>query len=148
MLLTRPEDALFEELEKIVQTLRYHLVEVNVRHKDGTAKVAVILWGDKGVGIDDCARVHRLILPRLEILFDQEDVVVEVSSPGLERGLKYVGELEIFKGKKAKILLEGASDWISGVLDGLVGDQLSLRTGEQTVGVPLEKISKAKLNDI
>ena len=148
MLLPSPQDPLFQEIETLVINHKMALLDFHVRKKDGIVKVGVVLWKDGGVGIDECSKIHRQLLPRFEIHFETENVFVEVSSPGLERNLKYDKELAIFKGKKIKILLQGASEWIQGVLDQVNDQVVVLKSDDKQIEIEKNKISKAKLNDI
>ena len=68
--------------------------------------MTVRVYVDKpgGVTLDDCSAVSRAI----EEVLDADDFipaayVLEVSSPGLERGLYSIQDFEKFAGKKAKV---------------------------------------------
>ena len=65
------------------------LLDVIVSSKQGPKKVTVILDGDQGITIEDCASVSRRLLKSLEEqgLMD-EGFSMEVTTPGLDHPLK------------------------------------------------------------
>ncbi|HEY8780979.1 MAG TPA: ribosome assembly cofactor RimP [Mucilaginibacter sp.] len=73
--------------EKVTAMGRPDLFIVDVKmHANG--KLIILVDGDKGVGIDDCAEISRYVGFRLE----EENVIetaynLEVSSPGIDRPL-------------------------------------------------------------
>ncbi|ADK81148.1 protein of unknown function DUF150 [Sediminispirochaeta smaragdinae DSM 11293] len=103
------------ELEPIIEGLGYKTVEVAAKKTGSRHHVSVIISGrDSGIGLTDCEKVHKAILPRLEILLDDRDIYVEVSSPGISRNLKCGAEFGIFVGSLVRLLLEGENEWIVG----------------------------------
>ncbi|MDR2097193.1 MAG: hypothetical protein LBP37_01565, partial [Spirochaetaceae bacterium] len=68
------------------------------------------------VSIDDCARVHRAILPRLELAFPKLDIYIEVSSPGIERKIKDGAEFAHYIGRPVSCYRTDISGWTSGIL--------------------------------
>ena len=66
------------------------LVEASIKGTDGSMKVTVLLDGDKGVNVDDCASVSRQLgnyLEENELFEDKYRLVV--SSAGIEQPLKF-----------------------------------------------------------
>src|ERR1700684_1279741 len=76
--------------EKIAEIQRPDLFLVDVKmHANG--KLIILLDGDKGIGIADCAAVSRYVGFRLEEESAIEDAYnLEVSSPGLDMPLTLV----------------------------------------------------------
>lgn len=148
MLLPDPDDKVFQALDALLKKMGLHLVELAVRTKNGNTKVQIVLFSPLGLSIDECSKAHRILIPHLEQLLENQDLYVEVSSPGLERGIKYLRELELYKGKKAKLLLEGMSEWTAGTLGGLSAGEITVETAEGPQVYSVGKISKARLFDI
>lgn len=97
-----------ERIEKIASdAAKENGVEFVHAEIAGTKKnmiVRVYIDKPEGITIEDCTAVSRDI----EAVLDADDFipsayVLEVSSPGLERGLYSVGDFEKFTGKKAKV---------------------------------------------
>jgi len=79
----------------------HFLVDVVVsKHKP--MKFTVILDGDNGITIDDCANVSREVNNSLESLIDDQ-YFLEVSTPGLDHPLKLKRQFEKNKNRKLKV---------------------------------------------
>ena len=97
---TRLDSALEGELEAAVADLGCELV--HAEWKGGTLRLYVDREG--GVRLEDCERVSRAVSPLLDALgFGSGRYVLEVSSPGLDRGLYKPKDFERFAGKLARI---------------------------------------------
>lgn len=84
--------AYYRECEPLVTGLGYSIVELQVFKRQETWQVKVVITGANGVGIDNCAKIHRALVTRLEVVLDSQDVYVEVASPGLDRIIKNAAE--------------------------------------------------------
>jgi ribosome maturation factor RimP len=100
----------------------------------------------EGVGIDDCAEVSRLLLPRLQTIEGLLDVSLEVSSPGIERTIRSAAEYELFLGRGVKILSGTDTEWFSGIIDRVEAGALWLKKGKERRGFALAEIRKARLD--
>lgn len=143
----------YTDCEPIVRGLGYALVELRVFRTNGTVQVrAVIAHADttdvSGIGVNDCAKVHRVLLPRLEALLQSPDIYMEVTSPGTERLIKNAAEFVFFKDKYVKVYDTAQSDWVSGKIVALTANELTLDINGTERGFPLEKIAKAKLLNV
>jgi ribosome maturation factor RimP len=148
MLLTDPDDPVFQDLDQFFRGLGHNLVDLGLRTKNGTTSVHIVLHSPSSLGIDDLTKAHRLLLPRLETLLQTEDLSVEVGSPGLERNIKYQRELGFYVGKKIRLYLAGASDWEEGLLTAFDRDTLTFETLTGARAVTIQQIHKAKLHDL
>lgn len=146
MILENEADPLFDDVARLSSSLGFSLLDLAVRKKDNRVMVSAVLTGPEGFGIDDCARVHRVVMPRLEVVFDQKDVYLEVSSPGLERMLRHQREFEAFEGKPLKYLLQGQSEWDGGVLVSVSPDTLVFQQGDHRHEIARKDVVKAKLD--
>ena|SRR3982751_5212549 len=112
--------------------------------------VRVFIDKDGGVSIDDCTAVSRTI----EAVLDADDFipsayVLEVSSPGLERGLYKLDDYRRFAGKKAKIKadtgIEGQTNFTGRIVD-VDGDEVVFEDKTRgIVHIPFSQIEKANL---
>ncbi|MCR5699341.1 MAG: ribosome maturation factor [Treponemataceae bacterium] len=142
----------YEDCNKIVEGLGYSLVSVKVTPMKGRTQVqAVIAFKDpsisEGIGIDDCAKVHRLLAPTMENLLSNQDVYMEVTSPGMERAIKNAAEFALFVKKNVKVYSVEKSDWIEGEIVCSDENQLTLKTASsnENLVIPYTTIAKAKL---
>lgn len=137
----------YNDCEPLVAGLGYRLVELVVFRKQASWQVKVVITGPEGVGIADCTKVHRALLPRLEAILLSQDMYVEVTSPGLDRILKNAAEFSVFTGKQVKVWNTDISDWIQGTILSSGKDSVTLSTEKGETDIPYSKIAKAKLFD-
>lgn len=135
----------YSECEPLVTGLGYSLVELNVFKRKDTWQIKVVITGPSGVGVDDCAKVHRALVTRLEAVLDSQDVYVEVASPGLDRIIKNAAEFALFTGTSVRLWNTDITDWIQGTV--VESDKIAvlIDTGKEQVSIPYSKIAKAKL---
>jgi len=103
----------------------------------------------RGVTIEDCARVSRLLDPILDAegLIDHA-YTLEVSSPGVERPLTRPRDFRRFVGRLARIVVrhpEGHVEEIEGRLTAVPGPNVGVQTAGGRVQVPLDRIAHAHL---
>jgi ribosome maturation factor RimP len=117
------------------------------------ADAATEVIEERPVGIEDCQRVSH----DLSALLDVEDELteglgtaftLEVSSPGLDRPLRDEKDYRRFVGRLAKIVtrepVDGQSHF-AGRLAGLENGAVLMTEGRRTHRVPLDLISRARL---
>lgn len=153
----------FSECSPLVTGLGYALVELRIISNHGKFQVRAVithsnLQESEGIGINDCAKVHRLLLPRLEALLKSQEVYMEVTSPGMERHIKNAAEFSLFIGNHVRIWDTQVGDWVHGVIHSSDSNNLILELSEkkntkdsgESVAhkqqiIPFEQIAKAKL---
>jgi ribosome maturation factor RimP len=107
---------------------------------------------EEPIGIEDCQRVSQ----DLSALIDVDDALteglgeftLEVSSPGLDRPLRGEADYRRFAGRLAKLVTKEPVDGqvhFSGRLTGVDDGEVLLREGRRTHRVPLDLISRARL---
>lgn len=104
----------------------------------------------EGVTLGDCERVSH----QVGTLFDVEDLIpnqytLEVSSPGIERGLYKPADYERFAGSRVKLRtaapINGQRNF-KGKLLGISGDFVSLEADTAgRIDIPFEQIAKANI---
>ena len=139
--------AYYEECAPLVEGLGYILVELKITSAGSTKKIsAVIASKDAGVdiGVNDCAKVHHALLPRLEALLGTEDTYMELTSPGMERNIKNAAEFAVFTGREIRVWDKTVTDWVSGVITASDEKSVTLEKDGEKITVPFEQIAKAK----
>src|SRR3977135_527157 len=126
------------------------LVHAEVAGPEGSPIVRLFIDKPGGVTHDDCSKIRH----ELSTVLDVEDFIhsaytLEVSSPGLERGLYKRADYERFSGSAARLKtrqpIQGQRNF-RGRLLGVDGDDVLFE--DRTSGlvkVPLESIAKANL---
>ena len=139
-----------ELAERVAIDHGLELVHAEVAGPDNKPIVRVFIDKPQGVTHDDCSEVST----HLGTILDVEDFIhasytLEVSSPGLERGLYKRADYERFAGNNAKVKTRqpiGGQRNFRGRLLGLEGDEVIFddRTSGR-VQIPLDIITKANL---
>ena len=105
----------------------------------------------EGISIDDCTNVSHAIDP----IIDEADPIdvsyyLEVCSPGIERELTRSRHYEESLGKQVRLKLYRAYDGkkdITGTLEDVTEENVTLVTEGNTLTVERKNISKANLSD-
>jgi ribosome maturation factor RimP len=139
-------DSVREAIEPVLAGMGFSLVEMTLGRRKGTTRVSVVIYRQGGVGVDDCAEVSGMVLPRLETIEAMGDVSLEVSSPGIERTLRHPGEYAIFAGRGIRILTGTETEWQGGIIQRVDGGTLWLKTGREIKGFAVADIRKARLD--
>ena len=150
-------DSLERELDARLEAMGFELVELERAGSRARPVLRLridVAAGDRGVTLDDCARVSRALEPFLEAREDvPERYVLEVSSPGVERPLVRARDFERFAGEEVALTgygpLAGRGRRLTGQLLGLAADgeeriRLRLEDGEE-VEVPRAEVARATL---
>lgn len=136
----------FSEIDPLVRSLGCRIVEFSVSKHRGSVQARLVIAGDRGVGVEQCSKAHKLAQPRLEMLLGAQDLSFEVASPGISRIIKDAREFALFEGKGAKLLLEGSSEWVAGTIGAADEEALDFRSGGKTMRIPYGLVAKAKLD--
>lgn len=102
-----------------------------------------------GINVEDCAKVSR----QLSSLFDVEDpfeagYTLEVSSPGLDRRLFTKNQFLLYVGAKVKVRLKSPFEGrkrFTGLLCGMEGEDVVIRSGDEEMLFPFAEIDRANL---
>ena len=99
------EEHIANKVRELLDNPSHFLVEVSLSSSRSLPKLQVLLDGDEGIGIDDCARVSRALGAWIE----EEEIIktaynLEVSSPGIDRPLDSVRLYSKNVGRKIKVL--------------------------------------------
>lgn len=135
---------LFENLEPVVINLGYNLLDAVDSFGRESYRVQCIIHKNGGISIDDCSRVHKVIMPRLEILSRGRSVSLEVASPGLSRMIKSWYELKYFIGENVRILC--GELWRSGTLVECNDDSVVINDCSNLESFEYSAIKKIKLD--
>lgn len=142
--------SLHELLEPVVQSLDCELWGLEF-HGAGSHRGLLRLYIDKpdGVLIDDCERVSRQVSSVLDVEDPiQGEYVLEVSSPGMDRPLYTAPQYLQYCGEKIQIKLRlpfNGRKQFTGLLTGVVDEEIKLVVADEEYSFPIETIDKAKV---
>ena len=147
-------EVLWQLAEENLKDDSYFLVDIIVKGTGGgKMKVLILLDGDEGVNIDDCADLSRAIGMRVEAedLIEQA-YILEVSSPGLDHPLKLNRQYANNAGRRLKLQLKDGKQ-ITGKLVEATEEAISFekevkekkKTVHQLVTIGFDEIEKANV---
>lgn len=144
---------LTDEIKKLAEThlkdASHFVVDVIVSLRNNPKKLLVILDGDKGISIDDCAELSRNLSNALdETTLVDGAFVLEVSTPGLDQPLKdrrqYVKN--VGRNVKVKTKVNSVEGKLSNVTENTIEIIQTIGTGkkkeEKAIEVAFEDIEK------
>ena len=147
-------DALFKELSAVLAPIGLRIVDIRrEEHREATHVVVTITNGDHTAGIDDCAKAHRIIFPRLTLLGGTRDIDLEVSTPGVQRTFRDSYEFSLFTGKRCRVYDSSRGVWIEGIIEQPTEEEVILSQARiedakeilETYHIPHNHVQKAKL---
>ncbi len=149
----RVVDLVVEQFEKLPKSLfeQYELVDVAFVKEGRHRYLRVFIDKVGGVSLDDCTEVSKVLNEILD-KYDpvEENYILEVSSPGIERPLKNPEHFVRFKGKLAQLKLffpiDGTKLIEGHIVDYRDGDVIIKNCdSDKFIEIPYDKIATAKL---
>jgi len=137
--------SLRQQLETVLKGLKYSLIELVVSKHRGSVQVKAVIYNGLSITTDDCAKVHRAIMPRLELAFAEQDIYIEVSSPGIDRLIKDGNEFRFYTGKTVRCYRTDITEWTDGLLQSADEEGIILKTKDGAERLKFDIIAKAKL---
>ena len=138
----------WELIDPIAEELGYIIWDVQFVREGSEWYLRITIDSDEGISIDDCEKLHRAIDAPLDEADPNEQAYhLEVSSPGIERELKYPWHFEVFVGEDLMIKLyaplpeAGGAKQLRGILTAYDAEEdiLHLQCGEQEIALPRAK---------
>jgi len=125
---------IIEEIKRIITRKladpSQFLVDVIVKGHKGPKKILIIIDGDKGVTIDDCANLSREISKDFDdVQLFEDSYMLEVSTPGLDQPLRLARQYYKNIGRRIKVVTQQQA--IEGKLIGVEEERIKL---EQEIG--------------
>ncbi len=178
---THPQDQLIQSISPWVVSLGYQIIHLEVQsHRQKILRIYIDhleSLSDKTIGIEDCVKVSKKLSDLLDQLPEIQaalpgDYDLEISSPGVDRPLRFANDFERFTGRDVRIhvyrpltseelshpIYQAKNPKQKNFLGTLQGFQegkvvLSIKTAEYTknsvegiqLTIPLPLISKANL---
>ena len=144
-------EKVYELIKDAVEAEGVRLWDVRFLKEGASWYLRVFIDKPEGISIDDCTNVSHAIDP----IIDKADPIdvsyyLEVCSPGIERELTRSRHYEESLGKQVRLKLYRAYDGkkeITGTLEGVTEENITLVTDGNTVTVERKNISKANLSD-
>ncbi len=137
----------YADCAPLVEGMGYVLVELHVVPQKTVTKISAVISPKdprQRIGVDDCAKVHHALLPRMQAVLGTEDTYMELTSPGTERNIRNAAEFGLFAGREIRAWDKTLSDWTEGRIAGADSQSVTLEKDGETRSVSYENIAKAK----
>jgi ribosome maturation factor RimP len=135
-------------LEPVIADVGFELVAIELLGTPHRPMLRLSIDSERGVEVDDCARVHHAVTPVL----DANDPFpgawdFEVSSPGIDRPVQRLEDFARFVGFRARVVLvEGLPRRrYTGDLRGILDRDVQIEVDGVTHAVPFEDIERCHL---
>ena len=140
-----------EEFTKpLAQELGYELYHIEYTKENGEYYLRIYIDKEGGISLDDCEALSRKVNP----ILDEKDPIdaqyyLEVSSPGLNRGLYTDEQFKRYIGREILVKLSSSinnTKTIKGKLKDITSDSIIV-TSESDITIQKDKIKSANLDD-
>lgn len=150
---TAMDRRLADIVQPVIEGLGFELVRI--RLMGGATRILQIMADkpDGGIEVDHCGDISTAVSAVLDVEDPiEENYVLEVSSPGIDRPLTRLKDFEMWKGWEARIetteLIDGRRRF-KGTLGGVEGEEVLIQLDEGkdtvTIGLQFDWLSDAKL---
>ncbi|MDF1542486.1 MAG: ribosome maturation factor RimP [Anaerosomatales bacterium] len=145
---TELEAHLEEALAPAALSHGFELVAVELAGGHGHPILRVFLDKEGGIGLDDICEANSWVAALLDEREPFERAyTLEVSSPGIDRPLRKLGDFERFQGSTAMLKtrpLDGRTRF-TGTIRGVADDVIALDVDGKTVRIPFSDVRNARL---
>lgn len=141
---------LMETIEPIVTALNYELYHLEYVKEAGEYYLRIYIDSENGISFEDCEKISR----RISEALDEDDPIeeayyLEVSSPGIERGLYTDKHLEKYTGSEVNVklskLLEGKKAF-TGKLVRFDAESITVETEGSEVSIPRDIVKSVNIS--
>ena len=149
----KPEAEILKKLvEESLEDSSLFLVDIKISRATDGGKVKIIIDGDHGVSIDQCAELSR----KISRILDNDETsegpfILEVTSPGFEHPIQLYRQYAKNVGRKVKIVMKDNSI-TKGILAEVNNDSVKVETNNdskktkaQMVEIPFAEILKTNI---
>jgi len=137
-----------EIVSKIVERNGFFLIDLILRGTEHKRVIEVFIDGEKDISAEDCATVSREIDSELkDLLIKHPDYRLDVSSPGIDRPLKFLKQYIKHVNRKFDISYRSGEEIkkLSGKLASIDGDYLTFISNNKEVIINFNNIVKANV---
>ena len=140
---------LAEILQPVIEGLGFELVRIRLMGGKTHTLQIMAERPEGGIEVDDCAEISTAVSAVMDVEDPiDENYVLEVSSPGIDRPLTRLKDFATWEGYEAKLetseMIDGRKRF-KGMLAGVEGNEVLINVEEGTIGLKFDWLSDAKL---
>lgn len=133
-----------KEIESFLKDYNFILVDIEIRNDKKTPILTIYVYNSEDMSVNRLAFLNKKMSSGLLSSLNEE-FIIEISSPGINRVLKHIEEFDIFKDKEMRILTN-EDQYIVGICKGIFPDNKLLILSEtKEIFIDIKNIKKAKL---
>ncbi len=141
---------LMETIEPIVAALNYELYHLEYVKEAGEYYLRIYIDSENGISFEDCEKISRRISEALDVDDPIEEAYyLEVSSPGIERGLYTDKHFEKYTGSDVNVklnkLMEGKKAF-TGKLVRFDADSITIETEGAELSIPRDIVKSVNIS--
>lgn len=121
-------------VEKVLENSGFFLIDLIIRGNENNPVIEVFIDGEKNITAKDCSNISLQMTKEL----DEEKSLsntyrLDVSSPGIDRPLKYLKQYYKHLNRKFDLIIKQADEkkHLTGVLNKIDGDELTFLCNEE-----------------
>ena len=136
-----------KQIEKSINLIGYELMEIECSPNKRGLKIVTFIDHCDGITMDDCVKATKVITPILELKED-DDYLLEVSSPGLNRKLITTEHFDRFLGETVKVKLNNKTDGrinFKGQLKSRMGNKIEITEDNQDIIIDIDLIDVCRI---
>lgn len=145
----KTEQEVIKLLEPIIEPKGIYLWDIEFKKEGPSYYLRIFLDKDGGIGLSDCEEVSRAMSDALDVADPiPQEYMLEVSSAGLDRSIKYDFHFEKCQGMKVDVKLFGVIDGFkefTAILLGHDSENVKFEIEGNEKAFPKNKISSIKL---
>ncbi len=137
-----------EIVRKAVEDKQFLLIDLVIRGSEQKKVIEVFIDGERNISAEDCANVSQDIDSQLKILLAKNpDYRLDVSSPGVDRPLKFLSQFRKHINRKFDVSYKSGDEIknLTGKLAAIDGDYLTFLVNNKEVIINFNNIIKAKV---
>lgn len=151
-MITKRSSILKERIAQIVAPIfdsyAVHVLEIHASQQRVNIVVHLKIYSPDNLDALRCAEIHRVILSRLQVVLNSQDITLELSSPGLNYQFKQETDFQLFRGRQVMVLTKPHNEWVVGVLCDYKNDFIVIDNQKTTVAVPITTVIKTQLHEV
>lgn len=141
---------LMDTIEPIVAALNYELYHLEYVKEAGEYYLRIYIDSENGISFEDCEKISRRISEALDVDDPIEEAYyLEVSSPGIERGLYTDKHFEKYTGSDVNVklnkLMEGKKAF-TGKLVRFDADSITIETEGAELSIPRDIVKSVNIS--
>ncbi len=147
-LCTMEKANLLQIFEEIISSNGYLLIDLNLRGDNRLKIIEVFIDNEKGINTDDCVLISRALNEKIE----KDNLInsnyrLDVSSPGIERPLKYLVQYQKHINRKFEFTYktENEKKKLTGKLLRIKDDNLYFEVKNEEIKINFKDIVSAKV---